>query len=238
MEEHAHHVVERFGYVAAFMTGLLGSGHCLGMCGALVCGYFIRAKQVAGGAAGLFPYLAYHAARVSVYGTIGLLAAALGAALVATGCIGLAQGVLQIGAGFLVVLLGLELLGASPLKLTVGFAPARWLRRQFAGAAQKGAVRGAAIAGLVNGLMPCSMTMAMAVKATTAPSVPEGGLLLLAFGAGTLPSMLLASVLFGRLGPRVRGLLQKGAGVFVIALGLSTLWQGLAYFRVMQKLVF
>ncbi|MBW7901412.1 MAG: sulfite exporter TauE/SafE family protein [Rhodocyclaceae bacterium] len=220
------------------MTGLLGSGHCLGMCGALVCGYFIRAKQVAGGAAGLFPYLAYHAARVSVYGTIGLLAAALGAALVATGCIGLAQGVLQIGAGFLVVLLGLELLGASPLKLTVGFAPARWLRRQFAGAAQKGAVRGAAIAGLVNGLMPCSMTMAMAVKATTAPSVPEGGLLLLAFGAGTLPSMLLASVLFGRLGPRVRGLLQKGAGVFVIALGLSTLWQGLAYFRVMQKLVF
>ncbi|MDQ5914268.1 MAG: uncharacterized protein QG584_150, partial [Pseudomonadota bacterium] len=105
------------------------------------------------------------------------------------------------------------------------------------GAAQKGMVRGAAIAGLVNGLMPCSMTMAMAVKATTAPSVPEGGLLLLAFGAGTLPSMLLASVLFGKLGPKMRGYLQKGAGLFVIALGLSTLWQGIAYFRVMNRLV-
>jgi sulfite exporter TauE/SafE len=241
VEGHAHHVIEQFGYVAAFMTGLLGSGHCLGMCGALVCGYFIRAKQFAGGAAGgvanAAPYLAYHGARISVYGIIGLVAAAVGAVLVSTGKIGLAQGVLQIVAGLVVILLGLELLGLSPLKLTTGFAPARWLRQQFAGAAQRGMVRGAAIAGLVNGLMPCSMTMAMAVKATTAPSIAEGGLLLLAFGAGTLPSMLLASVLFGKLGPKMRGYLQKGAGLFVIALGVSTLWQGLAYFRVMQKLV-
>ena len=241
MEGHEHHVIEQFGYVAAFMTGLLGSGHCLGMCGALVCGYFIRAKQFSGGAAGgvsnAAPYVAYHGARLSVYGTIGLLAAALGAVLVSTGQIGLAQGVLQIVAGVVVILLGVELLGLLPVSLTIGFAPARWLRQQFAGAAQKGLVRGAAIAGVVNGLMPCSMTMAMAVKATTAPSVAEGGLLLLAFGAGTLPSMLLASVLFGKLGPKMRGYLQKGAGLFVIALGLSTLWQGISYFRVMHKLV-
>jgi len=111
------------------------------------------------------------------------------------------------------------------------------LRQQFAGAAQKGALRGAGIAGVVNGLMPCSMTMAMAVKATTVPSVAEGGLLLLAFGAGTLPSMLLASFLFGKLGPRLRGAMQKGAGLFVIALGLATLWQGANYFLVMHKLV-
>jgi sulfite exporter TauE/SafE len=62
-------------------------------------------------------------------------------------------------------------------------------------------------------------------------------LLLLAFGAGTLPSMLMASVLFGKLGPKLRGLLQKGAALFVIALGIATLWQGVAYFRVMNRLV-
>ena len=62
-------------------------------------------------------------------------------------------------------------------------------------------------------------------------------LLLLAFGAGTLPSMLLASFLFGKLGPRLRGAMQKGAGLFVIALGLATLWQGVNYFLVMHKLV-
>jgi sulfite exporter TauE/SafE len=58
--------------------------------------------------------------------------------------------------------------------------------------------------------------MAMVVQATTAPSPPEGMLLMLAFGAGTLPSMLSASVLFGKLGPRLRGWLLKGAALFVM----------------------
>ena len=81
------------------------------------------------------------------------------------------------------------------------------------------------------------MTMAMAVQATTAPSPPEGMLLLLAFGAGTLPSMLSASFLFGKLGPALRGWLLKGAALFVIALGVSTLWQGVRFYLVMHKLV-
>ncbi len=227
---------EPFSYLAAFLTGLLGSGHCLGMCGALVCGYFIRAPRASGWLAQA-PLAAYHAARIGVYGLAGMLAAGMGAVLLASGGFGQAQGVLQLAAGLLVMLLGIEMLGILPFSLTVGFAPARWLRRVFISAGRHGAVRGAALAGLVNGLMPCSMTMAMAVKATTAPSVPEGGLLMLALGAGTLPSMLFASVLFGRLGPRLRGLLQKGAALFVIALGASTFWQGFTYFRVMQRLL-
>ena len=229
--DHAHHVAE-FSYALAFMTGLLGSGHCLGMCGGLVSGFFMKLN-----ARGVWPYLAYHGARVGVYALVGLIAAALGAVLVATGVIGLAQGVLQIIAGLVVILLGFDLLGVSPIRNTVGFAPMAWLRRQFVTATQKGPVAGALIGGAINGLMPCSMTMAMAVQATTAPSVAEGMLLMLAFGAGTLPSMLSASVLFGKLGPRLRGWLLKGAALFVIALGVSTLWQGVRFYLVMYKLV-
>ena len=165
------------------------------------------------------------------------IAALLGAVLVSTGRIGLAQGVLQIVAGAIVILLGLDLLGVSPIRNVYGFAPVAWLRRQFMTAAQKGPIVGALIGGAINGMMPCSMTMAMAVQATTAPSPPEGMLLMLAFGAGTLPSMLSASFLFGKLGPRLRGWLLKGAALFVIALGVSTLWQGVRYFLVMVKLV-
>jgi sulfite exporter TauE/SafE len=118
----------------------------------------------------------------------------------------------------------------------VGFAPLAWLRRQFVGATQKGPVIGAAIGGAINGMMPCSMTMAMAVQATTAPSVPAGMLLMLAFGAGTLPAMLSATFLFGRLGPRLRGWLLRIAALFVVALGISTLWQGLRFYLVMARL--
>lgn len=231
--DHTHaHAVAEFSYWLAFMTGLLGSGHCLGMCGGLVSGFFMKL-----GAKGTWPYLAYHAARVGIYTVVGVMAAALGAVLISTGQIGLWQGVLQIVAGTVVILLGLDLLGVSPVRNRVGFAPIAWLRKQFGLAVQKGPVVGALIGGAINGLMPCSMTMAMAVKATTAPSVIEGGLLMLAFGAGTLPSMLSASVLFGKLGPRLRGWLLKGAALFVIALGMSTLWQGLRYYLVMYRLV-
>jgi sulfite exporter TauE/SafE len=229
--DHAQHVAE-FSYWLAFMTGLLGAGHCLGMCGGLVSAFFMKLQ-----AKGPWPYLTYHAGRIAVYAIVGLIAAALGAVLVSTGRLGLAQGVLQIVAGAIVILLGFDLLGLSPIRNAYGFAPLAWLRKQFMGATQKGPVLGALIGGSINGLMPCSMTMAMAVQATTAPSPPEGMLLMLAFGAGTLPAMLSASVLFGKLGPRLRGWLLKGAALFVIALGISTFWQGLRYFLVMYKLV-
>lgn len=229
--DHAHHAIE-FSYWAAFMVGLLGSGHCLGMCGGLVSAFFMKLQ-----ARGPWPYLSYHAARIAVYAVVGLLAALLGAVLVSTGRLGLAQGILQIVAGIVVIVLGFDLLGLSPIRNAWGFAPLAWLRKQFMSATQKGPIIGSLIGGAINGLMPCSMTMAMAVQATTAPSPPEGMLLLLAFGAGTLPSMLSASVLFGKLGPRFRGWLLKGAALFVIALGVSTLWQGLRYFLVMVKLV-
>ncbi len=49
--------------------------------------------------------------------------------------------------------------------------------------------------------------------------------------------MLFASGLFGKLGPRLRGRLQKLAALFVILLGVSTLWQGLRFYLVMYKLV-
>jgi uncharacterized protein len=219
-------------YALAFMTGLLGSGHCLGMCGGLVSAFFMRLN-----AQGVWPYLAYHGARIGIYAVVGVIAAAIGAVLVSTGQFGKLQGVLQIFAGVVVILLGLDLLGVSPFRNRLGFAPIAWLRKQFGLAVQKGPVVGALIGGAINGLMPCSMTMAMAVKATTAPSVLEGGLLMLAFGAGTLPSMLSASFLFGKLGPKLRGWLLKGAALFVIALGVSTLWQGIRYYAVMRNLL-
>lgn len=232
MDHPPQQLADHLSYSLAFMTGLLGSGHCLGMCGGLVSGFFMKIS-----ARGPTPYLSYHGARLAVYALVGLVAATIGAVLVASGRVGLAQGLLQIVAGLVVILLGFDLLGLSPIRNSLGFAPLAWLRRQFVAAAARGPVLGAAVGGAINGLMPCSMTMAMAVQATTAPSPAEGALLLLAFGAGTLPSMLSASVLFGKLGPRLRGWLLRGAALFVIALGISTLWQGLRFYLVMYRLV-
>ena len=224
---------EELDYSLAFMTGLLGSGHCVGMCGALVSGFFIKASE---GGAGNAAYAAYHGARIGVYALVGVLAAVAGVALVSTGMLGTLQGVLQIVAGVVVILLGLEVMGVTRTRLAVGFAPARWLRKAFARAASSGTVLGAGLGGVVNGLMPCAMTLAMAVKATTASGAAEGAGLMLAFGLGTLPAMLLVTVAFARLGARVRGHLLTAAAIVVIAMGLSTVYQGVSYFNVMRKL--
>jgi hypothetical protein len=103
--EHLHHAVE-FSYWAAFMVGLLGSGHCIGMCGGLVSAFFMKLQ-----AKGPWPYLTYHAGRIAVYAVVGLIAALLGAVLVSTGRLGLAQGILQIVAGLVIIVLGFDLLG-------------------------------------------------------------------------------------------------------------------------------
>jgi sulfite exporter TauE/SafE len=84
--------------------------------------------------------------------------------------------------------------------------------------------------------MPCALTLAMAVKATTASSPLDGALLLFVFGLGTVPAMLVAAVLFARLGQRRRGYLLKGAAAVVILMGLVTLYSGLGFFDVMRKL--
>jgi sulfite exporter TauE/SafE len=220
-------------YSLAFMSGILGGGHCVGMCGALVSGFFIRASQ---GGAGVMSYVAYHGARIGVYTLVGLLAALAGVALVSTGLLGKVQGLLQIAAGALVILLGLEVMGLLRTRLAVGFVPARWLREGFARAAKAGTLGGAAVGGLVNGMMPCALTLAVAVKATTAPTAAQGALLMLVFGLGTLPAMLFVTLIFGRLGGKLRGYLLKVAAAVVVVMGVSTVYQGVSYFNVMRKL--
>ncbi len=215
-----------FDYSLAMMAGFLGSGHCLGMCGALVSGYFMKNR----GNRSYLPYLAYQLSRISVYTLIGVSAAALGVVLVSSGMFGKIQSVLQMLIGSVVIFLALGILGWVPWQGSIRLIPMQALRKGYATASQKGPVLGAMIAGLLNGLMPCPLTFAMAVKATTATSLLEGGALMLAFGAGTLPMMLFISVAFGKMSAKLRGLMLKSAALIMMFMGFNTIHKGLSFF--------
>ena len=210
----------------AFGLGLLGSGHCLGMCGALVSGYFMNVD----GNKSYFPYFAYQMARITVYICIGLLAASLGVVLVSGGLFGKVQSVLQMVIGSVVIILALGIMGLVPWQGSVKMLPMNLLRKGYAKARTKGPVLGAMIAGFLNGLMPCPLTFAMYVEATSATSVLEGGALLLAFGAGTLPTMLLISVAFAKMGASIRGYMLKSAAIVMIFMGANTIYKGLTFY--------
>ena len=211
-------------YTLAFMTGFLGSGHCMGMCGALVSGFFMKTQRKS-----VWPYFSYHLARITMYFIVGMVAATLGVALVSTGLIGKIQGFMQIFIGFFVVLLAMGILGLSPWQFSMKLLPTKVINRTFMAAASRGSVLGAAMGGILNGLMPCPLVFAVAVNATAAATPLEGGLLMLALGAGTLPSMLFVTFAFGKLGAKVRGVMLKMAATFMIVMGANTMYKGITF---------
>ncbi|NOQ63428.1 MAG: sulfite exporter TauE/SafE family protein [Methyloprofundus sp.] len=206
------------------MTGFFGSGHCAGMCGALVAGFFMKTEKKS-----VWPYIAYHFARIGMYTLVGITAAFIGVSLVSTGILGQIQGILQIAIGFFVIVLALGIIGISPWQFSMKYMPTKVLNKVFMAAARRGSVLGASMGGMLNGLMPCPLTFAMAVNATTAPSPIEGGLMMLALGVGTLPTMFLVTFAFGKLGTKARGLMLKVAAVLMLVMGANTMYSGVKF---------
>ncbi|MEN8180642.1 MAG: sulfite exporter TauE/SafE family protein [Pseudomonadota bacterium] len=218
-----------FSYALAFATGLFGSFHCIGMCSGINGGFTLGYGRISNP----FPLLAYHGARIGVYALFGIIGSLLGHVVVQSGIVGKTQGVLMILAGGLVVLLGLNLLGllnrkpdrvkTSRVKISL---PSPQSNRQL----------NPLLAGLLNGLVPCGLVFSVAVKAAATTSPVEAGLLMLAFGAGTLPAMGAISLLGSAIGARLRGGLAKLAGLTVILMGLWTIYEGATFFDIMWGL--
>ncbi|MCU0840633.1 MAG: sulfite exporter TauE/SafE family protein [Thiobacillaceae bacterium] len=218
----------------AFLAGLAGAGHCWAMCGGLAGGLFL-----AGASSPLaYSQWAYHGGRVLAYALIGALAAGLGQAVVLTGGVGRAQGVLYLVAGILVVLAGWRAAGLPPWRQRAGWCADRPARAALAHPMPaKDLPRQAwPLAGFVNGLMPCSLVFSLALKAATAPSVATGAAWLLAFGLGTVPAMALAAGLAQALGRQSLVWLRRLAGLLLVVLGAQTIWAGARFFHVMLHL--
>jgi len=218
-----------FGHLLAFATGLFGAPHCLGMCTGLAGGVFVHRGLVRRG----LPAVLYHGARIATYAVLGVAGALLGRVIVQSGAFGKAQGLLMIAAGAVIVILGLGLIGLLPFA-----RPARC--RPVCPAATRAVARfpllAPALAGLGNGLVPCSLVFSVAIKAGATANPLEAGTLMLAFGLGTVPTMLGVSLLGGALGSTARGAYLKAAGVLVVLLGAWTLYEGVVFYDVMRGL--
>jgi sulfite exporter TauE/SafE len=213
----------------AFLTGLLGSFHCLGMCSGINAGYFIHyAAKLR-----FNHLLTFHALRISVYTLLGIGGAVFGQVLVQSGIVGKAQGLLMILAGGLVVLLGLNLLAVPINRQVKREAP---IHKVPLNSLNKSRTAQTAIAGLLNGLVPCSLVFSVAVKAVSTADPFYAGLLMLSFGAGTLPSMVTVSLVGGVVGRTFRDGLARIAAVVVLLLGLWTVYEGVIFYDIMRGL--
>lgn len=201
----------------AFLLGLSGAGHCLGMCGG------IAAALNLGGPRSSAITLSYHAGRLSSYTLLGaLLGFAAGTVDIAAWTVGLryAAGLLLIGMGLYIAdwWRGMALLerAGSALWQPVQRLSSHWLplRRWPQGFAL----------GLCWGLMPCGLIYSSLALAATAQNAATSALMMLLFGVGTVPAMLAASLGAKRLQAFLRrrglklaiALLLIGAGVWTL----------------------
>jgi len=219
-------------YLAAFMVGLMGGVHCLGMCGGIVSALSLSQARLGAPTHSQFPILlGYNAGRIASYTFAGALVSGLTAAAVHQSGLPAMQQALQIIAALFMVLLGLYLAGIWPgLAYLEKGGAVLWRRLEPLGRRfmPVRSVSQAIPLGMVWGWLPCGMVYSVLIWSMSAGSALEGALLMLAFGLGTLPNLLLMGLLANRLGqfvrrPQVRLL----AGLTVGALGLYMLWQAI-----------
>ena len=206
------------GYPALFIVGLLGGAHCVGMCGGIV------GALSMGTSPRLSMHLAYNGGRLLSYALAGALVGAVGGLGLALSGQWPLRIVLYAFANLMLVALGLYLMGASRTLLFVEHAgQGLWRRlqpltRRFLPARTVGQ---AFPLGLLWGWLPCGMVYSALVTAMTSGSALHGAGLMLAFGLGTLPNLLLAGLLAARMKAcAAHPQLRRCAGLLILAFGL------------------
>lgn len=197
----------------AFLTGLVASLHCVGMCGPIA-----LALPVGGlpeGKAWVARVL-YNLSRSLSYGVLGLLAGLFGERLSLFGW----QQQVSVGAGILMIFLvtGKRFI-PFPVTATLSFRKLLQTKKNWAFAG----------AGLLNGLLPCGLVYVALSGALTASSPADGFLFMFAYGVGTMPAMLSVSWLWKRVSVPVRQRLNRLIPVYTILLALLFIWRGLGF---------
>ena len=200
--------------------GFLGSLHCVGMCGGLVCALSMTRPKV------WWPgLLGYQLGRITTYVLFGLVVGLFGSSLAALGG-GWMPKAFAVLAGWLMLMFGLHLAGWMPDPLQrLGGMVSRYvglakLARRYAG---HPGVSGWYAMGMANGLLPCGLLYAALGLALASSSVVEAMLKMAMFGLGTIPAMMLAPGLARRLTPELRGRVLRIAGLLLILLGVLTM---------------
>jgi uncharacterized protein len=213
--------------VLIFVAGMIGSFHCVGMCGGFACAL---GASPAGRLATLGRHLLYNSARATSYVFLGALAGSAGAGVAgfADGGIGDTwQRVLAVAAGLVMVVMAMQLLipGTRGGALLPGFASGTYVGSLQALLRSSGP--GAPVAlGVFNGFLPCPLVYAFLALALASGDPASGALIMLVFGLGTFPAMLLT----GAVGSWVRQNWRRDgvriAGFLILVLGIITVARG------------
>ena len=206
----------------AFLIGLVGSTHCIGMCGPIALALPLssrdKVKVVLDG-------LIYNFGRIFTYSLIGLLLGVLGRGFAIAGMqktLSLSLGIFLLIVLFFSINVESKIVNFKPLQQFINFVKIKL------GKLLKTQTKSALFfIGVLNGFLPCGLVYMALAGAITAPSLLKSALFMTAFGLGTLPLMLVVSVAGGFVTPKFRSFVRKISPIFIFLFAVLFIYRGL-----------
>ena len=208
--------------LTALLLGLMGSFHCLGMCGPIA---FILPVDRNNRAKMSLQTLLYHLGRMTAYALIGLVFGYLGKGI---SLVGFQQKVSLILGIVMVILAFVPASKVLRLKPLAGWNKfVYFIKNSLSNYLQKRSTLGFYVIGFFNGLLPCGLVYIALVGAMATGDPIMGALYMAIFGLGTAPMMTLAIYLGNFVSVKVRNNINKLIPYAVALVGILFILRGL-----------
>ena len=208
--------------LAGFILGLLGSLHCIGMCGPIA---MILPVSKTNSTKKLFQIILYHLGRIVTYSLLGIVFGLVGKGLLLTGL----QQQLSIIIGVLMILLIVfpKISHSLTFKLSPLTKVFNTLKLQLGLYLKKESYYAIFTIGFFNGFLPCGMVYLALVGAIAMESLFESTLYMFLYGLGTVPLLSVLIYVKDAFSNTFRNQLQKAIPVFVVVIGVLFIIRGL-----------
>ena len=206
----------------AFIMGLVGSMHCIGMCGPLALALPMGNRTQAGRVAGA---LIYNSGRIFTYTILGLILGLAGDFLISPQL----QNTVSVALG-VAILLYLLVPASIKYRVTAASPAPRWIIHVRKELGRLFAVKTSSSLfgiGMLNGLLPCGMIYLAIASSFLTGSAVNAGLFMFSFGLGTFPAMVSVIFFSGYLNQHFRQHFRKLVPVFLFSMAALLVLRGL-----------
>jgi len=208
--------------LAAFLVGLVGSLHCIGMCGPIAIALPVPNS---GNLSFLSGRILYNLGRVVTYSFLGAVLGLIGSKIALAG----AQQVVSIILGVVVIVAVL-----LPQKSKNYFAQhpiiqklAQPLKSNIGVLFGKGTFSAMFLIGILNGFLPCGLVYVALAGAIASGDAITGAAVMILFGLGTVPAMFAASIFGKFINIGIRTKIRKAVPALAIILGVIFVLRGM-----------
>jgi sulfite exporter TauE/SafE len=208
--------------LAAFLVGLVGSLHCIGMCGPIAIALPVPDSSNLSFFTGR---ILYNLGRVVTYSFLGAILGLLGGRIALAG----AQQIVSIILGVVIIIAVL-----LPQKYKNFFAQhpliqklAQPLKENIGVLFRKGTFSAMFLIGILNGFLPCGLVYVALAGAIASGDAISGAAVMILFGLGTVPAMFAATIFGKFINVGIRTKIRKAVPVLAILLGVIFILRGM-----------